>query len=530
MYDECAAGETAYGSTSFCTEDPEALTVTGVLGEFTTVSSAKALPDKGILQAIGLHHDLNSAVADLVDNSIDAQAADIRIRFVTRRGLVVNLLVIDNGTGMSSTELDEAMRLARPKTDSAHALGHFGIGLKAASFSQAGALTVLSKPRDGNASGRRMFRDSRDGDFEVGKIDDRESQEVFETLWSEIAAPSGTIVRWDELRTFPVASDPRVTSDWLEDAIASLRHHLGIVFHRILVKSNCSMVIDVYQTESGVTGIPFSVEPVDPFSYGRSGAAGFPKTFTAAYANGRLPLQCHVWPPRSDAAAFRLWDTHVDLHQGFYLYRNDRLLSAGGWNGVTNEVRQLRLARVAVDIDDHLDQFTMTSEKAGVRMGPDLVRAIEDAGAHDGSTFRDYLSTAEHVFRAGNKRQMRRPTVLPPGQGLSPRVKRAIEREFDVFEDREPLRIRWRSFETEEFLEVDRRTNTLWLNDDYRTAVLRGRHGGVNDAPLVKALLYLLFEDVFRGTFYGSRDKDNVTIWREIITAAADEELGDSGE
>ncbi len=67
----------------------------------------------------------------------------------------------------------------------------------------------------------------------------------------------------------------------------------------------------------------------------------------------------------------------------------------------------------------------------------------------------------------------------------------------------------------------------MWLNSDYREAVLRGSHGGVNDAPLVKALLYLLYEDILRGTFFGPKDRENVAMWLEVLTAAAEAEAED---
>jgi len=54
--------------------------------------------------------------------------------------------------------------------------------------------------------------------------------------------------------------------------------------------------------------------------------------------------------------------------------------------------------------------------------------------------------------------------------------------------------------------------------------VLGGRRGGLNDAPLVKALLYLLMEEMFQGEWLGSKDKDNLELWQEILTAAVNSE------
>ncbi len=134
-----------------------------VLTEFVAVDTRSVPPDPGVLKAIGLNHAFESAIADLVDNSVDAHASQILVRFVLRRGLITHLLVVDNGRGMTADEVDGAMRLGRPNPHSTDALGHFGMGLKAASFSQADELTVLTRHASAHGAGRRMFRDRARG-------------------------------------------------------------------------------------------------------------------------------------------------------------------------------------------------------------------------------------------------------------------------------------------------------------------------------------------------------------------------------
>ncbi len=211
----------------------------------------------------------------------------------------------------------------------------------------------------------------------------------------------------------------------------------------------------------------------------------------------------------------------VEQYQGLYLYRNDRLLQSGGWSGVIHEDKRLRLARVAVDIEDHLDAFTMSMEKSGVQLVADLVHGIERSSSSDGITFRDYLQDATDAYKAGNKRVRRRTPILPPGQGVHPWVRRAIERESPLLEGEEAVRIRWRPMPEADLVDLDRGGRTLWLNSRYRSAVLHGDPGGVNDAPLLKAVLFLLFEDLFRGQAMGAKDKENLSFWNEVLTAAA---------
>ena len=497
-----------------------------VLRAFDSVASRNVPPDPGILKAIGLNHGFESAIADLVDNSLDAHATRVLVRFVLHEGLATQLLVVDNGRGMDGGEIDSAMQLGKPKPITPGVMGHFGVGLKSASFSQASELTVLSRRASGTAVGRRMQRDAKSSGFEFDVLNTEQADAALDDRWSDFSTPTGTIIRWDAIRTFPASRDLTVTTSFVERKVAELKSHLGLMFHRLLRPKTFAIEIDVFDSDVGEAGFPFLVEPIDPFGYVRTGVTGYPKTLVAK-CKSEIPLTCHIWPAGSDSHLFKLAGAPVDRFQGFYLYRNDRLLSAGQWNGVAQETKRRRLARVAVDIENHLDVFSMSVEKSGVHMVADLVQAVEKAVSEDGTTFAEYLTDAEEAFRESNRRVRTRSPILPPGQGISPRVKRALSREMDFIEGEDPLRIRWKRIPDGDFAEVDRRERTLWLNSDYREAILKGTPGGVNDAPLLKALLFLLYEDIFRGVAFGPKDKDNVSLWLDVLTAAAEEEQRD---
>jgi hypothetical protein len=163
----------------------------------------------------------------------------------------------------------------------------------------------------------------------------------------------------------------------------------------------------------------------------------------------------------------------------------------------------------------------MSMEKNSVHPRPEFVRAASRAVSDDGTSFQAYLDDAERVYRVGNQRNTGRREVLPPGAGIDPVVKRAIRSELPTHDGRDPMEIRWKWLPGTDFFEVDRGHNTLWINTIYRKALLAGRRGGLNDVPVIKALLYLLTEDIFKGSAYGPRDKDNVEIWQAVLTAAA---------
>lgn len=489
---------------------------------FDTIGTKDVPPDPAILQAIGLNHSLESALADLVDNSIDAGAARILIRLVLKGGLIHRLVVVDNGVGMTSDVIDVAMTLGGQSERPERALGHFGVGLKAASFSQAGVLTVFSRTAPGLAVGRRMTRGVDDG-FAVATVAAHAAEHALGLSWADFETPAGTIVIWDELRNVP--HNPAATRTFTSDIVERLRHHLGLVFHRLVARRDVRIDIDVYTTEDAQPGLPFEVEAINPFGYPRSGSFEYPKELLARLGGQQVALHCHIWPGRSTSPLFNLAGKTADESQGFYLYRNDRLLLAGGWCGIESASRHRRLARIAVDIEGAESWFRMSAEKAQVGFVADLADAIVRAKASDGTVFADYLVASELVLKAANARKTKRRPMLPPGQGLGPRIRRAIEREVETIGGEEPIRIRWRNDSSTDFIHVDRHSQTIWLNSRYRTAVLKGTRGGVNDAPLLKALLYLLYEDIFQGTAFGPRDKDNVNLWREILNAAAIEEL-----
>lgn len=498
--------------------------------DFDAVGTLRIPPDPGILKALGLNHAFESAISDLVDNSVDAEATHVLVRFVLRNGLVQRVLVVDDGLGMDSDRIDAAMQLGRPKEDSSRKLGHFGMGLKSASFSQASVLTVLSRCPGTKAQGRRMSREGQGSGFECDVLADEQVAIALDAEWPGFDTGHGTVIRWDGLRGFPASSDPAVTAAFVENKQNELRHHLGLMFHRLLENDRVSVAIDVFDAELDESGLVFTVEPINPFAYIQTGMRGYPKTLWATFDERKIPLQCHVWPGGSDSQFFKLFGASVERYQGFYLYRNDRLLSAGGWGGVVDEKKRRKLARVSVDIEDHLDAFSMSMEKTGVRMVADLVRAIEVATSDDGTSFQDYLAVAEETFKESNKRVQKRRPIVPPGAGLHPRVKKVIAREVEFIEGEDSIEVRWTRLPGDDFVEIDRTQRILWLNSRYRPAILKGTHGGMNDAPLIKALLFLLYEDIFRGTAFGARDKDNASMWLKILTAAAEAELNDFDE
>jgi len=491
------------------------------------VSRRQVDPDPSITSAIGRHHSLATAVADLVDNSIDAGARNVLIRFITRGGYAEGLEVIDDGKGMDTPAIDEAMTYARKRAYEDAALGHFGIGLKAASLSQAESLVVWSRRYGAPAVGRRILRSTIDGGPVVESYSADDSEARIRAAGVEFPLDTGTIVEWRDVRTFLRSSSILDQTVWLEKAVESILTHLGLVLHRILAKRVVVVTIEV-SDEFG-SGIPRVVAPLNPFGYDRSGAAGLPFDLIALLPAGEATARAHVWPTeaRSRSGFVLAADGPLDT-QGLYVYRNDRLLQAGGWCELAMRSPELSYARLELNIGPAVDgHITINPEKTGVVLDSTLKDALLAARSVDGRTFGDFLRAAEGRSQESRKRTARPVTIVEPRGGLPPDVLAAFESAVDFNLDEESVEIRWITLPPGEFFRIDRESRRLSLNLRYRHAVVGRRSLDPSDAPLVKALVFILLNDHFAGTIRGPREKRREAAWQTILVAAAQAQADD---
>jgi hypothetical protein len=478
-------------------------------------------PDPRVMEAMGRNHSLETALADLVDNSIDAAATHIVIQFIRSGGKLRSLYVVDNGRGMGADQIDAAMRMGGDRSYGAEDLGHFGLGLKAATFSQASSLTVMSRRAGHAAVGRRWQLEKAVRSYHCDEVPEQFASETVDADWGLPPTGTGTVVRWDDVSGFPNTADPDRVETFISHTINAAYQHLGLVFHRFLEQERVHIAIEVRDAETDEVGSRLDVTPLNPFGYPASARIDYPKVVKSADQPG-ISFRCHIWPPRSNRPEFKL-PVGADRSQGWYFYRRDRLLVAGaGWEGLGVPPKpRLQLARVEIEINDEIaGLFRMNPEKSKVLISPEFSEICENARADDGTSLSGYLDVAEDVFRTSKKRSSERRRMIHPGSGFPRGLKNAIKSEIPALNNHDAIDIRWRQFTDDTFFEVDRENNTLWLNKRYRKMLLGGKHGGLNDLPLIKTLLYLLMENVFEGQFLGARDKDNVDLWQELLTIA----------
>ncbi len=495
---------------------------------FTPVAVRRVDPDPSITSAIGRHHSLPTAVADLVDNSIDAEARHVLVRILQRDQRACGLLVVDDGRGMDGGRIDSAMAYARRREYDTADLGHFGIGLKAASLSQADTLLVWSRRWGAPAVGRGLERATLDLGPMVQSFSTDDAAARLGAVDPGFPVETGTLVEWRDVRTFLQSADPEEQTHWLERTIEDLRTHLGLVLHRILADGRVQVWIDVLDEqfpELGA-GAARTVEALNPFGYERSGQLAYPQDLRLALPTGGTRVVAHLWPTHGQSdVGFTLGGRSPLETQGLYVYRRDRLLQAGGWNDLVSRSRDLVIARVEVDLDGALEpHVTINPEKTGVVFDSALSDAWHTARLNSGGTFADYLETARAGAKEARRRNPRPVHVVEPGRGMTATLIEAFEDNATYVPGEDPVDVRWRRLSPDEVFRVDRETRTIWLNSGYRTA-LGGSTGLANDdAQVVKALLHLLLGEHVGGSYTGHRERRVEKAWQAILLAAVQEQ------
>lgn len=484
------------------------------------IGSRVVPPDPSITSAIGRHHTLPTAVADLVDNSIDFGATNVLVRFLMEGYRPVGLQVIDDASGMDSAGIDEAMTYARKRTYNGHDLGHFGIGLKAASLSQANTLVVWSKRYGSPAVGRRLRRDTLDTGPVVEEFSTADAAESLANADVGFSMETGTIVEWQDVQTFLTSSSEDEQNAWVSATTQELVNHLGLVLHRILERGELSLKIENYDLDLRFAGAPRTVRPIDPFACRGVGRPGYPKDLPVRVGEAATIAHLHVWPHWHKGPGFVQGNRSPIESQGLYVYRNDRLLQAGGWNGLAAPSIDLSYARVAVDLTPELERHVLINpEKAGTTFDDELRSALVHAKAADGTTLAKYRADAANEAKV-SKRRSATPIEAPlPGSGLPKSAKKAFRTHTEP-NDTVAIDIKWRVLPEHQVYEIDIDQHSLLLNAKYREAVLGHRSLDIDDAPLVKSLLLLLLDDHFVGTGSGAKKKREDAAWQAILLSA----------
>jgi len=337
-------------------------------------------------RAVG--YSFQTAIADIIDNSISAEAKNIWFDYEWK-GKDTVICIKDDGFGMNQDELIQAMRpgskhpleVRNPKD-----LGRFGLGLKTASFSQTRKFTLLAKKNDYKPVYWTWDLDhvNKTQEWELIKfISDERYLAIIDKM------NSGTIVLWYELDRLLAnieVDDKEALSKFME-LMELVKQHLSMVFHRFIERGKVNIF---FQNRK--------IEAWDPYLRKENGVQPMPEE---DLANGEIRLKGYILPHKSKisentfktASGISGWNQQ----QGFYIYRNERLLVSGDWLGLFKKEEHYKLARIMVDLPNTLDNDWQIDIKKSIARPPLKIRSQLKAYANN------VRSQAVQVYRHRGK-------------------------------------------------------------------------------------------------------------------------------
>lgn len=325
------------------------------------------------LRAIG--YNFSTAVADIIDNGISACASEIKI-YSDPLETEPYFCILDNGCGMNGQELDNAMLPGSDrenKEDSKLELGRFGLGLKSASLSQCREFTVASK----------KYGKIRAMSFDLDVIEKENKLMLKQLNAEEIEClpqiseldtyETGTLVIWTKFDK--IEGLAKNFEDSFRSVVAESKKHVELVFHRFYSK------ISIYYNDK-------RIEKRDPFLLDSVGRQQTGRTSNIIIDGSEIVVIPYTLPfantLTSEEKALLGNPKSIFDEQGFYLYRNERLISWGSWMhmGIRSELN--KLARIQVDIPSTLDSVWMLDVKKSSAKIPDKIKdrikmAVEDS-------------------------------------------------------------------------------------------------------------------------------------------------------
>ena len=353
-------------------------------------------------RAIG--YSIEAAIADIIDNSVTAKAGRVDIDFFPIGEAYISIL--DDGCGMSEERLVSAMQYgSKDPLDEReeYDLGRYGLGMKTASLSQCRVLTVITK-QNGVVSGAQWNLDhvKKAESWSLIILDDAEFNKY--PSYDKLASlENGTLVIWQDLDKFAIGEND--IAEAFSRKMALIREHLALVFHRYLSGEQGLKKLDIRMNE-------LSIDPHDPFLSKKSTQLMDEETIIVR--GSKVKVKPYILPHVSKLTQKELkalgGKEGLRKQQGFYVYRNKRLLVWGTWFRLMRQGDLSKLARVQVDIPNSLDDLWTLDIKKSTATPPEDVKqnlAVIIEKISEGSkrtwTYRGKKETRDDVIHMWNR-------------------------------------------------------------------------------------------------------------------------------
>lgn len=362
-------------------------------------------------RAIG--YSIEAAIADIIDNSIAANAARIDIDFFPIGQSYISIL--DDGHGMSEMELISAMQYGsrspldvREESD----LGRYGLGMKTASLSQCRVLTIISKQNGMVAGAQWNLNHIKQAEsWSLIVLDESEVKNF--PNWDKLNSYlNGTLVVWQDLDKFGIGESDIAAA--FTRKMNLIRDHLSLVFHRYLSGEPGLKKTDIRMND-------LSIAPQDPFLIRKSTQLMDEETIVVR--GEKVKVKPYILPHTSKLTKKELGalggKEGLRKQQGFYVYRNKRLLIWGTWFRLMRQGNLSKLARVQVDIPNSLDDLWTLDIKKSTATPPEEVRknlsvVIEkiSEGSKRTWTYRGKKEVSDQVVHIWNRLMTRDGSIV----------------------------------------------------------------------------------------------------------------------
>ena len=304
-------------------------------------------------------YNFNTAIADIVDNSISADATEVKIDINLDPNLNVNIYIADNGCGMNLDGLKNAMKYGSSERIVKNSLGKFGLGLKTASTAFCRRFAVLSRTKDDPTLRKVQWDLDYIAKTRSWLLQFPEIEEDEETILEKTAGNGqGTLVVWDKVdRMIRDYKTKGAAEKNLKKQIDNLCEHLSMVYQRFLDHADSrASNVNIYIND-------VKLEAWDPFCT--------KEEHTQVLQEEDVPVEmphgstvsfhvaAYVLPKKGDFSTIddeKKAKVSNDL-QGVYVYRENRLIHSGDWFGLMKKEPHLSLLRIDFSFDYKMDEL-----------------------------------------------------------------------------------------------------------------------------------------------------------------------------
>ncbi len=330
----------------------------------------------------------SSAICDIIDNSVSAHAHNIHVFIkkknmnINRKNNVTEYLIIDDGDGMDSEKLENALDLGSNDFYYAqNTLSKFGLGLKSASFAQGKRLEVIS------GDGTGLYKESVDLDeiaeeyFSVVEPLTSEDRRLAEKYFHD--GKRGTIIRISKIYT---NNHPSVKT-----TMNNLREKIGVIYYYFLSEHGLRIFVDeeemqpfdpLFVEEAGENNldenewdgktVQWLMRPDDLLIDSESNIKG--KTEITMLPHPQVRKDEGI----SDAEIRTKYHINANNY-GFYVYRNGRLINWADKLDIIPFDQGFYAFRGRINIsDDADDAFNIDVSKSHISLSEEAKNSLDD--------------------------------------------------------------------------------------------------------------------------------------------------------